>query len=407
MSNTIITYKDFNPELIDFDAPEEKRAGASQLMSYTKYNGSTFAPGIQFPFIHLETYGIPSKDSKFHDTPEKRMHIRTPLRIEYLNQNDLEHVEQIDNINKLVEKLKQLDTKLSSDEYKEKLFGKKKDKYTYEPCFRSPQEQDDDDEEEDNKNKKKSNLPILNYMKIKIDSNFESKQIKSTVFESKFDTEQNKEVRIKKDIETIDDFANIVRWRSDIRMVVKPSHLWAQPSKIKDPKYGIIFKLVKIEVKRNDNGGSGIDYEQDDFIDDDIKNINTEKSLTLEKLSITDNNKNEDEDEDDDEDEDEDEDDKPIEIDTKSKTVEIDSDSDDEVVVKSKVDNKKSKTVEIDSDSDDEVVVKSKVDNKKSKTVEIDSDSDDEVVIKSKVVEKIEEPVEDVKVKKGGKKAKK
>jgi hypothetical protein len=83
-----------------------------------------------------------------------------------------------------------------------------------------------------------------------------------------------KREREKQNVESVDDFANIVRFRSKIRPIITPVKAWCE-KKGKMGKdyldYGITFKLVKVEVEPAAGGNSNLSQymNNDAFIDSD------------------------------------------------------------------------------------------------------------------------------------------
>jgi hypothetical protein len=137
--------------------------------------------------------------------------------------------------------LKSIDNKFSSDDFKVKLFGAAKaKKFAYQEVVRSPLIDDD------NKNKS-----TMDYMKIKISTNYDTGEINTSVCTSVM--ENNKRVRTNvpdESIKTVDDIAKYICYGARVRFIIRPVKLWAQASNAsKDPMYGITFKLVKAEVE--------------------------------------------------------------------------------------------------------------------------------------------------------------
>ena len=67
------------------------------------------------------------------------------------------------------------------------------------------------------------------------------------------------------------EFANHMPYMCKFRPVFRPVKMWAHQSKMKDPGYGIVFKLIKVEVEPSNKGSSAYqNYLQGDvFVDDD------------------------------------------------------------------------------------------------------------------------------------------
>jgi hypothetical protein len=240
MANEItVKYCDFDVKSLFFTKLEENSRSKGQLIAYPRYkNNKTGNEGdiiIQSPFIHIDNYGVP-QEGEYYETDAKRSHLRVPL--------DSSKPE----IEEFVQKIKELDNYFSSPEVMEAMIGKKYKKYKYQTVFREGQEQnnDDDDENDDNIDEKKKNKPP--YMKVKLDTTWPDNIIKTQVFNSILNVATNKRDRtIVNNIQTINDFANAVRYKSNVRLMFRPMKYWAHNVTKKDPQCGIVFKLLKID----------------------------------------------------------------------------------------------------------------------------------------------------------------
>lgn len=333
MSNTI-NYIEFEPENLTFTKLEENERTNGQLIGYPRYkkNGVDIQLEIQLPWIKLFTYGVPQLN-QFYKTDAERANLRVPL--------DLNDANVVDFVNKL----KQIDSIMSSPEMMETLLGKKSKKYKYQPLYREAAIQEEDSDEETDK-KKKPSAPKPPYFKLKLKLSYPDKKVETKVFETEENKETGKKSRTKVDINSIDDFANKIRYQAVVRCIMKPFKIWAHPLSKKDPEFGISCRLERIEVdKASINGGSYQSvYESENFIDSDDE---------LPKIS-----------------------------DLKA-PITVDSDSDEQMTKPSG----KEKIVEINSDdssddsSDDEQVVKKPANSESDDDVKEDDSSDEEVVI--------------------------
>lgn len=137
-----IKYTDVDISKLEFTNLEDNERSKGQKIAYPRYN---FQNGddlnIQCPWFHLVSYGIP-KVSEYYPEDSKRLFIKVPLD------------ESNSEVKTFCNFLKVIDEKLSSTEFKEKMFGGKASKYEYQSILRLPQE-DDDDNDTDSKGKKK------------------------------------------------------------------------------------------------------------------------------------------------------------------------------------------------------------------------------------------------------------
>ncbi len=253
---------------LNFTDFEENQRSKGQKISYPRYtnpeNGSEVPLFVQFPWIDMKSYGVP-KLGEFYSDDSQRSFVKVPLD------------QSVPEIKQLSEMLKQIDEKLGSDEFKEKMFGAKSSKYEYQPIFRLPQEEDEGSKKE---TAKKDYGPKHPYMKLKIDTTYPDNQVKTIIFNSVL--ENGKRVRSKVDgVKSIDDFASHVCWMSRIHPVVRPVKLWAQAPNKKDPTYGLTFKIAKTEIEPPNKTNSNVKQflESDAFLDSD------EESDTIETVA--------------------------------------------------------------------------------------------------------------------------
>jgi hypothetical protein len=328
-SNTI-NYTDFNPSNLKFTKLEENDRSNGQLIAYPRYNrnGMEIPLEVQLPWIKLFTYGVPQLN-QFYKTDSDRSHLRLPLDL------------TVPEIAEFAEKLRQIDSIMGSPEMMESLLGKKSKKYKYQPLYREGIVQEEDSDEEGDSKKKKSTALRPPYFKLKLKLSYPDKKIESKVFESEESPETGKRIRTKVDTTTIDEFANIVRYKALIRPVMKPFKLWAHPLTKKDPEFGIACRLERIEVdKASINGSYKSIYESENFIDSE-----DEELPKIHNLKVDQNVKTNDSDDSSDEDVT-----KPLSV--KEKLVEVDSDLDDETNV-----SKLKMVAQVDTDDSDEDVV--------------------------------------------------
>ena len=304
--NPTVSYEDFEPSRLTFTNLEENDRSKGQKIAYPRYDHPTLGADaqlfLQFPPIVISTYGIP-RIGEYYPDDKSRSFVKTPL-----DMND-------PKVKLLVDKLKQLDERLGSDEFKTKNFGKKAKKYRYVPFVREAV-QDDDDEDED-----KPKRP--DYLKLKLNLSWPDDKVLTKVFV--VDKSSGKKKRTVVEVETVDDVTKYVNWNGTFTPIVRPVKMWAQPSSKKDPEYGFVVKIVKLvaEPSTSGNGSYSAYLDNDEFLSDDDSD---EDELNVK-------------DEDDDEDE----------VVEKTKELQVASDDDDS-----------DSDSESDSDSDDAIVVKKK-----------------------------------------------
>jgi len=363
MSSNLV--KDFTVKYTDVEASrisstelQENERSKGQKLAYPKYNHPKFGidqPLIfQFPWVRLETYGVPRAGEYFKNDSD-RTFVKLPL-----NNSILE-------IEELTKKCKEIDKYFSSEEFASKLLGKKWNKYTYQPIIRESisYDNDDDDDNENSKKKlsKQSTLPKYPYLKLKIDTDYTSGEIKTKLYRSEMI--DNKRTRIEiQDIKTIDDFARVVCYQSNFRPIIRLVKFWAQPLTKKDPAWGATFKIIKGEVEPPTKGNSLYkDYMNSDaFLDSDEETNNLPNiSVSTKKVKQVES----------------DESDEKPKFPKKVAQVESDDDSEEE---KPKIVKKVAQVESDDSEEEKPKIVK------KVAQVESDDDSEEE---KPKIVKKV------------------
>ncbi len=272
---TTTKFQDFNASDLSFTKFEENERSKAQNLAFPRFK-ETQRLMLQGPWIEMNAYGVPQL-GEYYKTDKDRAFIKIPL--------DLNNPE----VKEFFEKLQSIDELMSSKEFKAQQFGDKAKKYKYAyPICRVPVE--DEDEEED---KKKSKYPRPPYMKVKLDATWPETKILTQVYTSVM--KDGKREREKQEVESVDDFANVVRYLSKIRPIISPVKAWCE-KKGKMGKdfleYGITFKLVKVEVEPHVGNSSNLSsyMNNDAFIDSDDEeadNKSVSKLTTAFKTSLT------------------------------------------------------------------------------------------------------------------------
>ena len=246
-----VSYTDLESKRLTFTDLEENERSKGQLIAYPRYDHPTLGEGqslmLQLPWSEVFTYGVP-REGDYYKNDYDRGFLKYPVNQE----ND----EQMVFANKMIE----IDSEYGSDDKKKKMFGKKAKKYVYTPIFRESQVDDDDEDA----------VKRPPYMKFKLDLSWPDGEVRTKVYTSV--VEDGKRVRTEQEVKTVDDFAGIVRYRSRIRPIIRPVKMWGQPASRKDPGYGIVWKIVKIEVEPSAQTGNSIYnsyYKNDGFLDSD------------------------------------------------------------------------------------------------------------------------------------------
>jgi uncharacterized LabA/DUF88 family protein len=245
-------YDKFEASRLGFTPLEDNERSKGQKIAYPRYNHPTLGENqplfIQGPWMTMFNYGVPSL-GEYYKEDKDRAFLKCPL-----DMNDPEVV-------KMVEELKKVDETYGSEKFKVDSFGKHSKKYEFQSIIRYPLV--DEDAEEDQVAKPP-------YMKFKLDLTWPDCNVKTEVIKSEL-LDSGKRVREPLEIETVGDFAGHVNYMSKFRPIFRPVKMWAHQQKMKDPQYGIVFKLVKVEVEPNKNSNNVYqNYLQGDiFVDDD------------------------------------------------------------------------------------------------------------------------------------------
>lgn len=256
-TNLTTSFEDLEFSRLSFTQLEENSRSNGQLVGYIRYNcpknGEGSQLNIQCPWMKLFTYGIPRHGPNF-ETDDKRAHIRIPF-----DEENEEHM-------KLMTYLQQIDEYLASDEFKQQNFGKKANKYKYSPIVRIPEEEEDDD---GNVVKKAP------FFKVKIKLSWPDKVVETNVYSvEEYEEDDKKKWKTKETLEckTIDDVSAHVKYLSTIRPIIRPFKVWALNAKVPEPKYGLMFKVEKVQVQETGTGNKSYkDYyqaENDAFLSD-------------------------------------------------------------------------------------------------------------------------------------------
>ncbi len=276
-------FQDFEPEELDLTPFQENERSKGQNIAYPRYQNEGAPLMLQGPWIKMNTYGVP-RAGEYYKTDNDRAFIKIPLDITN------------EETNEFYQKLKQIDDKFNSKEFKTKMFGVKSSKYKYVPIVREPVE----DEDMDDENKKK--YPRPPYMKVKLDTTYPEAKVKTQVFTSIM--KDGKREREKQTVTTVDEFASVARFLSTIRPIIRPVKGWCE-KKVRQGndymQYGITFKLIKIEVEPAEGTTNNLSQymNNDAFIDsdDDETQVQPKKQTSIVSTPVSFSKQEEDEEE--------------------------------------------------------------------------------------------------------------
>ena len=219
---SVLKYSEYDINEVDFEnisATAKKKT--SQAIWFPLYSGER-SPMIQIPKIELTSYGIPTK-CEFYKEDYQRNFIKLPL--------DTTKPE----IQSFISWLQKLDEKLNKKEIKEKVFGKKNPKCSYQSVLRTPMTED---------GKPKSDK--LPYIKVKFMTKYPTGEITTPVIIQCSDGEK----RLAHDTHSMDDVLDLIKFKSKVKCILVPSKLWIIPPSGGDAMYGLSFKLAKVLVEQ-------------------------------------------------------------------------------------------------------------------------------------------------------------
>lgn len=244
-NNPSVYFKDLNPNDLEFTVPEENKWSKSQNIGYIRYKNGQLL--LKSDFNELSSGGVPRED-EYHPSDDKRRFIK-------IGENDQNK--------EFFDKLREIDEILGSDDTKKRFFDKKASKYSYIPIVRSPI-QDEDDE-----------VKKPCYIKCMLCTKYPEGTITTNVF--KCESTEDGANKEKLSVNTPDEAMKAVPYKSINRYIISPVKTWAQLPKMKDPQYGLTFKVIQVETIHTASGGGGLKKYLDGgaYIGDDNSTVNT------------------------------------------------------------------------------------------------------------------------------------
>ncbi len=238
-----VKYSDFDLDKLTFTTPEENKKIPEitkyQLMSMPTYtvakddSTESSLPTIQGPWIHLDYYGVPSKNDK--DGKPRLNQAKQPLTDRERGKLKVPFNMDDPASKALYELLTSVDKKCEAS--KEELFGDKKKAagYRYQPIVRKAPEDLDAPEDAE---------PKPDYFVIKFDFDIKTGDVKSKLYLN--EDGDRTEVTVK----TLDDVTKHLRYKCEFRPIFTFNKLYSTKA-VTDGKrsYGLGLKLKMVEVK--------------------------------------------------------------------------------------------------------------------------------------------------------------
>lgn len=236
------------------------------------------------PFGNIKLTGFPvPKIDKYHKTSDD------------LNYIEIYYDETQENCKKLFKVFEAMDAHLSSDEFKQQMFGKKWDRYKFLPLVKIPDD-DDDDENVEGKKKYKKQKKI----KIKFEYLYDNE---NKCFTSELQTpffENTKVVEVTHNEE--------IGKRIGYNSIVKGSFRFKKmgllsPDADKNIRYYLSTVFVQLSYMPNESQNGHEDYKQKFIFDDSDNEEQEQKDLQRQNTTILERNDDETDETDDDDDE--------------------------------------------------------------------------------------------------------
>ena len=260
-------YKDFDHKRLNFSEWDDNNdRSKGQKICYPRYSNPTKGTDgplfLQFPWMTIFKGGVPPIHPEYAPTDKDRAHLNMPF--------DLSDP----NVKQLYDEMVLFDQKMSSKEMAETLFGKKAKKYTYVPSCKIPDVDEDDEDAPPPK------------MKLKIHLSWPDENVETEVYRSELLEEgKTKRKRTRLDIESISDFAMHCSYLSRVRLIIKPVKLWSHSPNLPSPKYGVTWRMCKVEVEPKASSSQSLNqYKNNDaFIDSDEEDtVETQANVAVE-----------------------------------------------------------------------------------------------------------------------------
>ena len=264
-----IKFSKLNTSKISFSPLEKNERSKAQKISYPRYSDEKFGQVnlvFQSPEIKITQYGIPTL-GEYYKSDKDRSFIKLPL--------DSENKE----VKQFIDKLMEIDQ--LAEAQKQHIIGKNYAKFDYVKIVRAPPPTNDDDDDTTSKSKNgKPKVEKLKFCKVKIDTVYETGQVKTMVFK-KLGDEEAKERKVKREevkgLETITDLTSHIPYNCTVKLIITANKLWATnaPDKTGRYSYGISLKVLQVEASIPENKSSMIknSFSTDAFIDEEDDDV--------------------------------------------------------------------------------------------------------------------------------------
>lgn len=307
--NGPIDFKDFKVSELSFSdidfSPAKKEKGkisynTSQYISFPRYKDEL--PTFRAGWLQFTSGGIP-KLGEYYKSDENRDFVKVPLIEEkhlpepykgnpFTPEELLYRRLTIQTCAELRRGMTEIDRYIIKN--KSKILGKFAEKFEYQPIVRTPQKSDDLDEEKEGMEVEKPD-----YMKFKLMTNFETKELQTAVYTCEEIDESGKAINtMKTDVKTVTDLCEYHNFLCVSRYIFRMVKLWAARNANKDTgkrMFGVSFKICQILVKpsvRRPGGnmemGFGFDDDCVTMDDSELNNLVGDENATTRDEEVMD-----------------------------------------------------------------------------------------------------------------------
>lgn len=230
---------------------------------------------FQTPEFTISQYGIPPLGD-FAKTDADRTTLKLPLDPEQEECTQLESL-----VFGLLDKHME-DPATQKELFKDPKLEKVRKSFKYKSIVREPQESNTLEDPKETSDKPKR--PKCKFWKARLDTDFETGRIITSVF-VKDPSNPDAKPTLQK-VDSVTELEKYMPWGSKVRFIVMMNKLWAEKNPKNDSKnrmYGLSFKVLSIETTPREGGGSLREVvQQYAFRDNEEETVNEEENPTNE-----------------------------------------------------------------------------------------------------------------------------
>jgi hypothetical protein len=305
-----VKYNKCNSKNLYFTDTIENQTLPGQKLAFPRYKDPKKGDGrfvLQGPWMKLDNYGIPNKDSPYHKNDKDRSKIKIPLdaRQDLDNESSEDCKKRTEDLKAFKSTLEKLDNRIESELMTEVLgSGKSAKKYEYVRIVRKglrevvKDSDSDEDSDEEDQEVQKEQVWKPDYMSSKIDLDWESGDITALLYKTNKEGTDDFEKdgkRSKIKVTTLDEFQKYVHYMSKFQPIFLANKLWIAPKKPGEKKgrVGMTLKLIQVQVELREQNNNNEDLKNDAFIDSDSESDDDVSPQTVQKLNLDDDDDNE------------------------------------------------------------------------------------------------------------------